>query len=425
MNFRKNIDFFDMGNKFFLIGIFFLSSALPISGFFLLVSLVIAFSINKSSIFKDKMNILLFLSIGLIIFSTFNFSFIDRPNILSNYNVSYAWLNLFNWIPVFFLYWGFQIYLSSNQQRINFSKVLVSGCFPVILSFILQKYFELFGPFEALNGSIVWFQRMGQNGLSGLFSNPNYAGIWLALVLPFSLFLLQKSKFKISSRFVIILFCISISYGIFLTSSRNAFLGFFITILVLYGFRKFLLILVLSTSSFLTCDLILFSINGKTILKDFLSANSLIEKIINFNVSPRIEIWLSALSRIKERPIQGWGASTFPILHQEYNKAFFIPKEVFDAGHSHNMALELAHNFGIPLAILLITSIILLLFRTLKSIYFENKLHHNFLLNKAWLASALIIITSHLTDITYYDGKISILIGTLFAGLKCISNNQE
>ena len=423
MNLKKNINIVDIGNKFFLIGIFFLSSALPISGFFLLISVIISFSINKSYIYKDKIDFLLFLSIGLIIFSTFNFSFINRPNILSNYNISYAWLNLFNWIPVFFLYWNFQLYLSNNNQRINFSKALLSGCFPVILSFILQKYFKFFGPFETLNGSIVWFQKTGQNGFSGLFSNPNYAGIWLALVLPFSLFLLQKSKIKIS-KFLILLFCISISYGIFLTSSRNAFLGLFITIFILYGFRKFVFILLLSISTFLTCDLILFLVNGKTILKDYLSSNSLIEKVVNFNASPRIEIWQSALSRIKERPIQGWGPSTFPLLHKEYNKAFFVPKEIIDAGHSHNMPLELAHNFGIPLAILLISIIFFLLFKSFKSIYFEYKPYDNFLLNKAWLASTLIIFISHLTDITYYDGKISILIGTLFAGLKCISNKQ-
>ena len=424
MNFKKNINFIDIGNKFFLTGVFFLSSALPISVFFLLISVIISSSINKSYIYKDKMNILLFISIGLIIFSTFNFSFINRPNILSNYNISYAWLNLFNWIPVFFLYWNFQLYLSNNKQRINFSKVLVGGCFPVILSFILQKYFKFFGPFETLNGSIVWFQRVGQNGIAGLFSNPNYAGIWLALVLPFSLFLLQKSKNKIS-KFLIILFSISISYGIFLTSSRNALLGCLITILVLYGLRKFALILLLSISTFLTSNLILFLINGKTILNDYLSSNSLIEKIVNFNASPRIEIWQSALSRIKERPIQGWGASTFPLLHKEYNKVFFVPKEVIDAGHSHNMPLELAHNFGIPLAVILITTIFFLLFRSVKCIYFEYKPYDSFLLNKAWLGSTLIVITSHLTDITYYDGKISILIAILFAGLKCISNKQS
>ena len=46
-------------------------------------------------------------------------------------------------------------------------------------------------------------------------------------------------------------------------------------------------------------------------------------------IYPRIEIWQSALSRIKERPIQGWGPQLFLFCIKEYNKAFFVPKEVY------------------------------------------------------------------------------------------------
>ena len=94
------------------------------------------------------------------------------------------------------------------------------------------------------------------------------------------------------------------------------------------------------------------------------------------------------------------------------------------ATHAHNMPLELAHNFGIPLALILISTLFLLLFRAIKSTNDENNLNANIILNKAWIASTLIIISSHLSDITYYDGKISILICTLFAGLKCIGKKS-
>lgn len=420
MNFLKNNDLVSLGNKFFLAGIFFLPSALPLSGLFLLSSLIISFNKSNYHNLKDKLNFPLFISIGLIIFSTINLSFIKVPNILNNYDISLAWLNLFNWIPAFFLYWGFQLYLSSKTQRIRFAQFLISGCFPVILSFILQKYFNLYGPFSIFNGLIVWFLRDKQNGVSGLFSNPNYAGNWLALSLPFALFLLQKEKYQFR-KFVLIVFCISILFGILITSSRNALLGIFITFIMLYGFRKSIFIFIYSISTFFAGNLIIFLINGGTLIKEYLIPNALINKLLIFDYA-RLAIWQSALSRINERPFLGWGPSTFPLLHTEYDNVFFVPKRFIEAGHSHNIAFELAHNFGIPLAIILLIAIFILFIRSFKSIYIEKESYESFFLNKAWFASSLVAISSHLTDITYYDGKISILICTIFAGLKCIGN---
>ena len=56
MNSSKVINFFsfkdslELGQKLFLLGIFFLPSALPIGGFFLLISIIIAFSFYKEEI---------------------------------------------------------------------------------------------------------------------------------------------------------------------------------------------------------------------------------------------------------------------------------------------------------------------------------------------------------------------------------------
>ena len=82
MNISKKViieDFsiYKLGLLNFYLGIFFLSSALPISGIFLLIALLISIYINKNSYFKDKWNwpfiftlILMFISCTEIIFST-------------------------------------------------------------------------------------------------------------------------------------------------------------------------------------------------------------------------------------------------------------------------------------------------------------------------------------------------------------------
>ena len=41
------------------------------------------------------------------------------------------------------------------------------------------------------------------------------------------------------------------------------------------------------------------------------------------------------------------------------------------------------------------------------------------------MITLLIIIISHLSDLTYYDGRVSLLIWILLAGLKCILDEEK
>ncbi len=420
-----------LGNKLFLAGIFFLPSALPIAAFFLIISLIISFSNRKYFIFKDKWNYPLFLSMGIIFFSCINISFINQSKFLNNYDINLIWLNLFNWIPIFILFWGFQYYLINQIQRIRFAQFLVSGTFPVILSFIFQNYFNWYGPHKTLYGLIVWFQRPMCNynfttctaNLSGLFSNPNYAGIWLVLVFPFSFFLLKKTSKSFLEKLIKTIFCFFIFYMTYLTGSRNALIGLIISIIIFFGFKKSVLITFFLSFTLFTGNLIssfLGFYNNNYII------NNSIAKFFEFNffAMPRVEIWLSALSRINLRPILGWGPSTFSYLHYVKNDALVIPKSIVNASHSHNIYLELAHNFGIPLSIIITSAIITLLFFGWKSIYLQDDNSEALIIKKAWFSSSLIVFIAHLSDITLYDGKISILISILFAGLRCIIDEK-
>ena len=420
-----------LGNKLFLAGIFFLPSALPIAAFFLIISLIISFSKRKYFIFKDKWNYPLFLSIGIIFFSCINISFINQSKFLNNYDINLIWLNLFNWIPIFILFWGFQYYLITQIQRIRFAQFLVSGTFPVILSFIFQKYLNWYGPHRTLYGLIVWFQRPNcyadftrcNATLSGLFSNPNYAGIWLILVFPFSFFLLKKTSKSFLEKLIKTIFCLSIFYMSYLTGSRNVLIGLIISIIIFFGFKKSVLITCFFSFTLFTGNLISSFLGFSN---NYYIINNSISKLFEFNffAMPRIEIWLSALSRINLRPIFGWGPSTFSFLHYTKNDALVIPKSIVKATHSHNIYLELAHNFGIPLAIIITSAIITLLFFGWKSIYLQDDNSETLILKKAWFASSLIVFITHLSDITLYDGKISIIIAVLFSGLKCIIDEK-
>ena len=429
-NFLTDHNKLDLGNKAFLIGVFFLPSALPISALFLLVALILSFRNYEHKLLKDKWNLPLFTSIGIIIFSTLNISFINKPLILAGYSVPTIWINLINWIPLFFYYWGFQKYLITNIQRLLFAKWLVSGSFPVILSFILQKFFSFYGPYETLYGLIVWFQKpiITTGPSSGLFSNQNYAAIWLVLILPFAILLLNYSKNFSLKKIFLITFCFSIIYMILLTASRNGILGIFITIICIYSFRKLLFGILFTISAFSIISFFEILTSEKiTFFKEIIPI-SLISKISDihfYSYIPRIGIWQSALIRIQERPFWGWGPSTFSFLHIENNSTFSSPHKVIYAEHSHNLTLELAHNFGIPLSIILISTFVLLLIRSWSYIFFSGNSDNALLLKKAFFSSSLIVFITHINDITLYDGKISLLISILLAGLKTILDEKS
>ena len=57
------------------------------------------------------------------------------------------------------MYWDFEIYLSSCKKRIEAIKFYLLGSIPVLLSGLGQYFLNWHGPFNFLNGFIVWFQR--------------------------------------------------------------------------------------------------------------------------------------------------------------------------------------------------------------------------------------------------------------------------
>ena len=142
------------------------------------------------------------------------------------------------------------------------------------------------------------------------------------------------------------------------------------------------------------------------VLRDF----SVIEKI-NGGFS-RIDMWQYAITFIKERPLWGWGSGTFPHLI-ENSTAYW-------RGHPHNLVLELAFSFGLLITLIIVISIILILLRTSKIIFFQEEGVQNSV-NKSWLVSILIILFAQMVDIQYFDIRISMAIWILLSGLKTLN----
>ena len=116
---------------------------------------------------------------------------------------------------------------------------------------------------------------------------------------------------------------------------------------------------------------------------------------------------------IIDKPLFGHGPSRFSTFYE-------LNGGEWEATHLHNMPLEIAFNYGIPIAIILTFVVIFLLIKSWIKINSLDKNKNSQISSKCWFVSSLIVTFSHLNDVTYYDGKISILIWVFLAGLKCI-----
>lgn len=411
----------ELGIFFFLTGVFFLPSALGISILLLLISLLISF-LNPQPLLKDKWNYPLIISSLLMITSTISHFFRNETYNDLGLDPNLSFIGLFNWIPLFLCFYGFQKYLNSPQKRIITSKLLICGSIPVIFSGILQLL-NVNGPFELFNGLVIWFQKPLKEvgSLSGLFNNQNYAGLWMALVWPFCLSEVLRPKRKHLKKIILFLICIFFIAFIFLTDSRNAILGLIISSPIVLGKANLIWYLPTIFFGFLLLALTvvpIFPIEIRSFMETIIPERiyTLFPKIgfNEINSYPRVNKWIASLSFISKNPIFGWGAASFPILYNLKNGEWF--------GHAHNLPFELAISYGILPSLIIFSFYLSLLYLSFKKISkFPPQSSNNicfFLNEKAWFASSLIFFLSHLVDIQYFDARISILCWILLAGIR-------
>ena len=393
-----------LGEKLFLIGIFFLPSALPIGGLFLLSSIFIAFKKNNENLIKNKWNFIFLISTLLILLSTFYNCFFNLSPVLKNIDKSIILFNLFNWIPLYFAFLGFQIYLKNDRGRLLFQKFLISGTIPVLVSCIMHSFLKIYGPFETLFGTIVWFNYDELGGVSGLFNNPNYLGMWLTICFPFSITLFRLEKVN-SYKLILFIINLLIIYFAIVTNSRNAFFGLFISFMVIFGIRKIIYFSLLVFSGIFVFNYFLPNLLD-------INENLLFYKLTNIDY-PRINIWNNAINLISQRPILGWGAGSLP-----YVTSYFPPYQNYQ--HTHNFILEIAFNFGIPISLIILTNVTNILNEAFKKVKRIKNSLDEYKICVPFLTSFMVFLIAQLSDITYYDGKISIIFSILLASLKNI-----
>ena len=410
----------DYGYLLFLLGIFFLPSTMIVGILLLFPGFLISSFSSKKSFFKDYWNYPFFIFGLLISLSAIFQNYLFNNNYIGIWDSKLSLIGLGNWIPFIWVFWAAQPYLNSKSKRRSFSLVLIAGTFPVLITGFGQFFLNWTGPFETLNGLIIWYQRpiTFPGGLTGLFSNQNYAASWLNFVWPFCIALFLEKGKNLFRKTVALSFTISTGLAAFLTFSRNAWLGLFTSLPIVAGKNgiKFILIitlLIILILCFLFSPIFMneFQNNLKNVFTEKILLEFTSEGYQSLDVT-RIEIYKSAFEIIKKNPLFGIGAGSF-------TEIFFF-KTNFWKGHSHNLLFELAISYGLPATMIFFIATTNILYLSSKKIFSIKKIIHVSYIDKAFWSALFFFLISQLADVQYFDGKISLITWILMAGLKNI-----
>jgi len=414
------------GYTFFKLTIIFLPSLPLLASIFGLISLIISSFRSKENYLSDVFNYPLLISSFFMLTSLFinQFRF-------SNFEFFENFIRLFNWLPLFWVFWGYQIYLNSPEKRKECMKFFLISSFPIIFGGLLQYYFKVHGPFYFLGNS--WFQRplcsgkeeeLCVTGITSVFSNPNYLSSWLMLIFPialgYSIYLFKRnSSFKYFSLFYTLIILLSSV----LTFSRNAYLGILFT-LIFFFYRKRNKITFLLINSLLGSIAFLYffaNFYNNEFLLNFiykLLKSDLNNNLVNFISFTRISLWIDSIKLIFENPLFGSGifsTSSLRLSEISFTESF---------KHTHNIILEVSALYGVLSAIFLFSTIFYIYIKSFKKIFLNNNLikeNNLFILEKSWIISFSTLFLTNMFDLPYYDVKISLPIWITLAGLRtCI-----
>ena len=409
----------------FLAGLFILPSALFFSSILLFFSASIGCFICEQNYFKSNWNKSFFVCGLLILLSSLTHSLNLTHTYKDLLDPKLSFIGTLNWLPFFWLFWGFQPYLNSRQKRKRSAIILVAATFPVLFSGFGQYFFDWTGPLKTLSGLIIWYQRpIDKHGLTGLFNNQNYAGAWLSLIWPFCIALVLEKSNLFLKKYLSLIFLIAVGLATILTNSRNSWASIIGSIPLVVGPSSFLWFLpsVLFIASILVITIYQpFSGELQNIFREIIPQKIWLEfaaeGIGNLKVT-RFEIFISALNISKVNPFFGLGAGSFPVIYELQQNLW--------RGHPHNILLELAISYGYPVTILFVSSVITLLIMSAKLV-FNKKNQSNELIyfERAWWTSIFSFCFTQLFDIQYFDARLSITSWILLCGLKLMLDENR
>ena len=392
-----------IGERLFRLGLFLLPSSALLGGLCLLASAVSGSRGRAVPIWRDRWCQPLLLAAALMLIGAMQAT-----------TGSLAWVGLGNWLPLVWAFWAFQPYLISESQRRHAAWMLVAGTLPVLLTGFGQMFFGWEGPWQLGGDAVVWFVAPGGKPLgrlSGLFDYANVAGAWLGVIWPLMIAaVLRPDGWR--RRGAALVLALAAGMAVLLTQSRNAAGGLVLALPLVIGPSSWLLLLpvLVLVSSPLLLALLPGVPPGLRSGAMALLPDSILERLLERGGDTpwkhtRLGQWTYAIQLVAARPWLGWGSAAFSVMYPIHAAKRWH-------GHSHNLPLELAISHGVPVALLIVGTVLALLMLALR-----RGMLRQAPLERAWWTSALVLLTMHFTDLPFFDARLNLLGWILLAGL--------
>jgi O-antigen ligase len=394
-----------LGWRCFQLGLLLLASSALLGGILLFVALVAGCRRRRPPLQDPVNRVLLLVSILMVL------------GCLRPYSGWLAWVGLANWLPFFVGFWAFQAYLTTPAARRRAGLALLAGTVPVVVTGLGQLWAGWQGPFQQLGGLIIWHLYPGgrpTGRLAGLFDYANIAGSWLALTWPFAVAGLLQPGLRLRGRLMAAAVALGVAVAVGLTDSRNAWGALVLALPLVAGPASWAWLLPILVPVLLLIALA--SISGVPELLQH-PARALVPEAIWGRLSDlahagerplaitRLAQWGVAVGLVAERPWLGWGAAAFSLIYPRRTGHWH--------GHPHNLPIDLAVSHGLPVALLLVGLVLGLLALALRCGMAGGSLW-----DRAWWASALVLVALHATDMPFYDSRINVAGWVLLAGLR-------
>ena len=387
------------------LGLFFLASSAFLGGVLLVAGLVVAtWRKGFTPYWNDGLNRVLLVVAGLLL-----------AGAAQAVSGDLAWWGLFNWLPFFWGFWGWQAYLATPEARRRCSGWLVAGTVPVLVTGLGQMALGWQGSWSMAGGLVTWYMEAGGNPggrLSGIFAHANSTAAWLALTWPLVLAHLLEPRLRWRQQCVVLVLAVLQGLCLWLTASRNGWGAMILAVPLVLGPQSWAWLLPVALLGLIPVALAIIPADplglqefARSVVPDSIWQRFVAESFQGRAPGDtRLEIWAFARQSIGQRPWLGWGAAAFEMLYsQRYGFS----------GHLHNLPLDLAVSFGLPVALLLLVVPIHVLVTAVR-----HGVATACITDRGWLAAFLLLAGIHATDLPYYDARLNMAGWFLLAGLR-------
>ncbi len=301
-----------------------------------------------------------------------------------------------------FLFFALAEFFNGDKKRIDkiFWVIMAIACF-TFLNGIFQ--------------SIYGFDFLRHKGLikedylrriSGAFVHPNDFASYIIFILPLTLCFLCSSV-KRKQRIFLIVNCILGSYCLLKTSSRGAWLGFLIGIILYFFFYKKKISIAVPLAVIL---LIILSPHGFDRIKSLFALEQ-------DTVWERTQLWKGTWEMVKVHPFFGFGINTFSRYFLEYKPAAYP-----DIRYTHNSYLQMWSEVGIFGLLAFLSIIFVILKNILQDLRQKTKSGlEGFILLGALAGYAAFLIQSGL-DTNLFSLRLTTLFWVMSAYMVSVNN---